>query len=1056
MTNRSRHERGFTLIEMLITLFVGALLIMISYNVLVSQKRAGDAQNQLVSAQQNASVALESLEKDLRQAGLNIDDFNGQPVFVDAAPYQVIFNADISSGIYGVPSMSKTKTVYLNDGTTYSPGGHTGEKIGTLLRYNNNAETIRYTFDRDGNGIVNTSDRYTETQNPSDYALYREENGTRSDMVAYGLRGKENYPDGQLPQPLFKYYGDFNSDGVVRLWGDTDGNGQLSQAEIAALTAVTVANLSKIVEVEISAEAESPNMEASYVGPHSASGAERKYRSVVMTSKVRPRNVGTGSVDLHACGDPPGSPTSLTAVDTPKDAGESIKLTFTASVDELSGEKDVDSYTLYRRASGETDWTCIGSISPTGGGTYTIYDDIHTLDPPGGPELGTQYYYIASAWDCRPQESSPSNIAGPIEALANGPQPPTIINAYDTPCDEKAEVTVVIGRSSDDQASGGTISNYQIYRGSTPTGSILSKTLIGSVTANGSVSYTFLDNATNNVALVPPEAGSYYCYIARAVSLDTIPSINSNEYGPIYYSGTISACQITAVADYPDDDGEALTVEWKKSASEDCVPSVITRYEVKRISIGQTEFSTVATVAAVGTSTYTYVDEGLTRGNKYTYCVWTESLTESVPSNEESGIPLRNTDLDPPENLQANDILCDATGAIEVTFEKAPQDYSGGRVTHYVVYRRTESTSAAKVGEVTASASDSYLFTDGPTSNPSSPPVIGEYYYYFATTNDRDHSLESSASNEGYTMSDGEPGAARITDAIDTPMDAGNSITLTFDRSADDGHCTNNVIIYRIYRATSSTGPFTAIIGTKTATGALSYTYYDDETFSSSPPVDGIAYYYCVRAYDGTKESVNSNIIGPIYSICQDPSAYIVFEDGFETNTGWTHGRIRTEDDWQRGTPNGKGGGMNGNNDPTSAHSGTNVYGNDLGNGMSDGRYSSNTENYLVTPAGKIDCTHNDNVVVQFYRWLNVEGPAYDQAIVEISTNGTSGPWTEVWRNSAETKDNAWTFVQIDVSDYADRKSNVAIRFRLKSDGNHNYAGWNIDDFVVREKPVTP
>jgi hypothetical protein len=95
-------------------------------------------------------------------------------------------------------------------------------------------------------------------------------------------------------------------------------------------------------------------------------------------------------------------------------------------------------------------------------------------------------------------------------------------------------------------------------------------------------------------------------------------------------------------------------------------------------------------------------------------------------------------------------------------------------------------------------------------------------------------------------------------------------------------------------------------------------------------------------------------------------------------------------------------------------------------------------------------------VVVQFYRWLNVEGPAYDQAYVEISTNGAAGPWSQVWRNPSEITDNSWVFVELDISSWADGESNVAIRFRLKTDGQSTYAGWNIDDFVVREKVILP
>lgn len=1052
MRIRPEREKGFTLVEMMIALFVGALLILISYNVLVSQKKSGEAQNHIVNTQQNARMALESLEKELRQAGLNIDDFHGQPVFIDAAPYQIIFNADISSGIYGVPSMNKSQSVPLHDGTLYYPGSYAGENLGTLEKYNNNAETIRFTLDRNADGIVDANDRYAESQNPFDYLLIREENGSKFDVLAYGLRGREPYPDGQLPQPLFKYYGDFAGNGTIRLWGDSNNNGHLEQAEIAALTAVPQNLLGKIVEVEIAVEAESPTMEAGYVGPHSAGAFKRSYRSIVMQSRVRPRNVGTGSAEFHACGDPPAAPSSLSAADTPKDAGESITLSFSASSDEQSGERDVKSYSVYRRPQGQLEWECIASITATGSSSYSVKDDLHSIA--GAPQPGISYYYMATSWDCRPQESNPSNVAGPIQALPNGPQPPSIVNVFDTPCDEINEVTVIIRSSTDDKASGGTVASYSIYRGSSSGGGIENKTLIGSLSANGSPYYTFLDNQANNVALIPPSPGNYYCYIARAISTDTIPSIDSNEYGPIYYSGTISACEIISVDDTPDDEGTALTITWKKSPSEDCFPREITNYEVKRKSVNQTSFVTVRVVAAVGAPEYSIVDEGLTRGGLYTYCVWTNSIDASVPSNEKSGIPVRNTELDPPENLQANDILCDASGAVEVTFEKSPQDRGTGRVTHYVVYRRQEASAQISVGEVEADASDSYRFVDGPASNPSAPPVIGEYYYYFATANDRNYSRESSPSNEGYTMSDGEPGAPRITDAYDTPMDAGKSITINFDRSADDGHCTSNVIIYRIYRETSDQGGFNHLVGTVTAIGAPSYVFYDDNIYSLDPPLDGIAYYYSVRAYDGTKESVNSNIVGPVYSVSQNPSSYIVFEDDFETDKGWTHGRIRTEDDWQRGTPHGKGGQYYGYNDPSSAYSGTNVYGNDLGAGNSNGRYSNNVENYLMTPSGALDCRGYHNLVIQFKRWLNVEGPAYDQAIIEISTNGSSGPWTEVWRNPTEITDNAWQSVQLDISQWADGQQNVAIRFRLKTDGARTYAGWNIDDFVVRERPV--
>ncbi len=1054
--NRGRRA-GFSLIEMMIALLVGAMLIAITYNVLVSQKKASRAQNESINAQQNARIALETLERELRLAGLNIDDFNGQPVIIDAAPYQIIFNGDVSTGVTGVPGMNINQSVPLSDGvTSYVPGTYPGENLGALEQYNNNAETIRFTLDRSDNGTVGMEDRYVETDNPMDYALYREENGSKKDIIAYGIRGRENYPDGQLPAPLFKYYGDFNGTGNVVLWGDGNGDGGLSQAEMAALSRVPQNQLDKIIEVEVTIEAESALMEAGYAGPHSIPNNPRNYRSMIMTSKVRPRNIGTGSANLHACGDPPASPTSLSAVDTPDDSGESITLTFNASNDEQYGEEDVTSYTIYRRPDGSSEWECIGSLPPKGTSSYTHNDDIHSLI--GGPELGVPYYYVVSAWDCRPQESNPSNMAGPVQALPNGPAPPHIVKAYDTPCDSQAEICVLISASPDDQSVNGQVSGYQIYRGPNAGGGILSKMIVGYLQASGSTSYTFYDNSTDNIAGSPPETGGYYYYIARALgsSADTIPSVNSNEYGAVYYSGTISACQLVSVADFPDDEGDALVVTWEMSPSENCVPSEVVQYEVRRKGIEDSDYESVVFITATAQPNYSHIDGDLTRGNEYSYCVYTHSGTDEVPSNYKSGIPIRNTELDPPQNLVAEDILCDDTGAINVTWEHSPQDIpAAGSVTHYLIYRKQDFSSMQLVGETEASGSETYLWVDGPAENPSSPPVIGEFYDYCATAYDDVNTRESSPSNESNTMSDGEPGAPRITSAYDTPADAGGSITVTFDRSADDGHCTSNVIIYKIYRETSDTEGFDDLVGEVTAVGSPAYTYYDEDIFSLDPPVDGMGYYYVIRAYDGVKESVNSNIVGPVYSICQEPSSYIVFEDDFESDKGWYHSYDRTQDDWQLGTPLGKAS-YYGGPDPTSAHSGSSCYGNDIGLSGWNGIYQNNVDNYLITPEGQLDCYGYSNLALQFYRWLNVEAPAYDQASILISTSGHSGPWTKIWENASEITDSEWVFVEIDISDWADGESDVAIMFRLKSDGSHAYTGWNIDDVVVRENAALP
>ncbi len=42
-----------------------------------------------------------------------------------------------------------------------------------------------------------------------------------------------------------------------------------------------------------------------------------------------------------------------------------------------------------------------------------------------------------------------------------------------------------------------------------------------------------------------------------------------------------------------------------------------------------------------------------------------------------------------------------------------------------------------------------YLWVDGMAENPSNPPIIGEYYYYRATSYDADGDRESAPSNDG-------------------------------------------------------------------------------------------------------------------------------------------------------------------------------------------------------------------------------------------------------------------------------------------------------------------
>ncbi len=163
----------------------------------------------------------------------------------------------------------------------------------------------------------------------------------------------------------------------------------------------------------------------------------------------------------------------------------------------------------------------------------------------------------------------------------------------------------------------------------------------------------------------------------------------------------------------------------------------------------------------------------------------------------------------------------------------------------------------------------------------------------------------------------------------------------------------------------------------------------------------------------------------------------LLFSDDFEGGTnGWTHGQIATQDDWQLGVPQGQSG------DPSSAYSGSNVWGNDLGPSGWNGEYKPNVSNWLRSPV--INCSSAVGTTLSFRRWLTVEEGIYDQA--KIKVNGAV-----VWQNpsSGNLIDTAWTLQEVDIANWADGNSSVQIEFTLETDGGVEFGGWNIDDLEV-------
>lgn len=166
----------------------------------------------------------------------------------------------------------------------------------------------------------------------------------------------------------------------------------------------------------------------------------------------------------------------------------------------------------------------------------------------------------------------------------------------------------------------------------------------------------------------------------------------------------------------------------------------------------------------------------------------------------------------------------------------------------------------------------------------------------------------------------------------------------------------------------------------------------------------------------------------------------ILYSWDMSTDPGWT-----AQGDWEWGVPTGQGG-QHGNPDPTSGHTGSNVYGYNL-----QGDYPNNLpETHLTTQALGFHGMYSSQLV--FWRWLGVESPEYDHAYVRVSSNGVD--WVDVWANEDYVEDDSWVQQSFDISSVADNQWQVYIRWTMGStDGGWTYCGWNIDDVVVYAVP---
>jgi len=276
-----RDRSGFTLIELMVSVMIFALIMSLVYSMLMQTKETQSTEVDVTEARENARIALDIMQRDLVNMGLGLDRSDPEHpqqglLYGDA--WQIVFSADLDRD-----ETEKLGPIRLSEGDLpallYSTLGIGAPEV-DYGEVGAGAETTRYSLDYLGLGHLTDADkednlftvtRLDRTANPNDFYLVRDRFGSRlngpagenvhigPEIVATNIRGSVannysayTYPirnvDREFVYPMFTYWGHFWASATetrpsssayagspLDLWGDLDHDGNLEYSEIRAI-----------------------------------------------------------------------------------------------------------------------------------------------------------------------------------------------------------------------------------------------------------------------------------------------------------------------------------------------------------------------------------------------------------------------------------------------------------------------------------------------------------------------------------------------------------------------------------------------------------------------------------------------------------------------------------------------------------------------------------------------------------------------------------------------------------------------------------------------------
>lgn len=273
---------GFSLIELLISSTIMLIVFTMVFTVFIQTRKISERNRMDAEILQNARIGLDEMARSLRMIGYRRDTEQGQAAIIEAAPFQIIFNADLYADKSALPPQTP---VNLYDATIY---------ISPIQNYTTHAETIRWSLDSSDDGIVDQYDVNDQAEeqetrrNPNDMVLIQEiMHGNNPSLwydnqITLGVLGPYDASDQPTElTPMFQYWL-LEADNTFALLGDENENLELDGEERYFRSITSQDILRKVRRIRITVTAESDQKDPL---------TSKAYRRVHLSTEVNLRNV---------------------------------------------------------------------------------------------------------------------------------------------------------------------------------------------------------------------------------------------------------------------------------------------------------------------------------------------------------------------------------------------------------------------------------------------------------------------------------------------------------------------------------------------------------------------------------------------------------------------------------------------------------------------------------------------------------------------------------------------------------------------------------------------